>query len=140
MPIVVKALPEEEYNLWLSDKREAAAAMKALTEKTFTFDELYAQGESVYNSTCAACHQANGQGIPGTFPAIKDSKIATGSMQDHLDMVVNGSSKNPAMQAFGPQLSEVDIASVITYQRNAFGNNMGDTIQPIDVLKFKQGQ
>lgn len=140
MPIVVKALPEEEYNLWLTDKREAAAAMKALTEKTFTFDELYAQGEKVYNATCAACHQANGQGIPGTFPAIQGSKIATGSMQDHLNMVVNGSSKNPAMQAFGPQLSEVDIASVITYQRNAFGNNMGDTLQPIDVLKYKQGQ
>ncbi len=140
MPIVVKALPQDEYDQWLSDKREAAAAMKALTEKTFTFDELYAQGEQVYNTVCVACHQPGGVGVPGTFPAIKGSKIATGSLPEHLNMVVNGSSKNPAMQAYGPQLSEVDIASVITYQRNAFDNNMGDSVQPIDVLKFKQGQ
>ncbi|GAB3111014.1 cytochrome c oxidase subunit II [Aestuariicella hydrocarbonica] len=140
MPIVVKALPQDEYDQWLDEKREAAAAIKALTEKTFEFDELYAQGEKIYNSVCAACHQPGGAGIPGTFPAIKGSPIATGPMQAHLEMVVHGSSKNPAMQAYGPQISEVDIASVITYQRNAFGNNMGDSVQPIDVLKFKQGK
>ncbi|NIB39521.1 cytochrome c oxidase subunit II [Pseudomaricurvus alkylphenolicus] len=140
MPIVVKALPQPEYDAWLVAKREQAAALKALTEKTFTFDELYAQGEKVYGTVCVACHQSGGEGVPGVFPAIKASAIATGGMNGHLDMVVNGSSKNPAMQAYGPQLSEVDIASVVTYQRNAFGNNMGDSIQPIDVLKFKQGQ
>lgn len=140
MPIVVQALPQQEYDSWLIAKREEAESLKALTEKTFEFDELYAQGESVYNTVCAACHQAGGVGVAGVFPAIKDSVIATGDIAGHLSMVVNGSSKNPAMQAYGPQLSEVDIASVITYQRNAFGNNMGDSIQPIDVLKFKQGQ
>lgn len=139
MPIVVKALPQDEYDQWIDTKKKSAAAMKALTEKEFTFDELYAQGETVYNRVCAACHQANGLGVPGAFPAIKDSPIAMGSMSGHLDMVVNGSAKNPAMQAFGPQLSEVDLAAVITYQRNAFGNNMGDSVQPIDILKFKQG-
>lgn len=139
MPIVVKALPQDEYDQWIDAKKKSAAAMKALTEKEFTFDELYAQGETVYNRVCAACHQANGLGVPGAFPAIKDSPIAMGSMSGHLDMVVNGSAKNPAMQAFGPQLSEVDLAAVITYQRNAFGNNMGDSVQPIDILKFKQG-
>ncbi|WP_295802740.1 cytochrome c oxidase subunit II [uncultured Microbulbifer sp.] len=137
MPIVVKAVPEDEYHSWLSDRAEQAARIKELTNKTFTFDELYERGEKIYASTCAACHQPNGQGVPGAFPAIAGSKVATGPMDGHLNMVVNGSSKNPAMQAFGAQLSEVDIAAVITYQRNAFGNNMGDTVQPIDILNFK---
>ncbi|WP_231758904.1 cytochrome c oxidase subunit II [Microbulbifer elongatus] len=137
MPIVVKAVPEDEYHSWLSDRAAAAARIKELTNKTFTFDELYARGEKIYNSACVACHQANGQGIPGTFPAIAGSKVATGPMDGHMSMVVNGSPSNPAMQAFGAQLSEVDLAAVITYQRSAFGNNMGDTVQPIDILNFK---
>ena len=138
MPIVVKALPQDEYDAWLLAKREEAAKLKALTEKTFSFDELYEQGEQRYATSCAACHGMQGEG--GVGPAIKDSPIATGLMAGHMSMVVNGSSTNPMMAAYGPQLSEVDIASVITFQRNAFGNNMGDSIQPIDVLKFKQGQ
>ncbi|HEY8568129.1 cytochrome c oxidase subunit II [Microbulbifer sp.] len=137
MPIVVKAVPEDEYHSWLNDRAAAAARVKELTNKTFTFDELYERGKKVYASTCAACHQPNGQGVPGAFPAIAGSKVATGGMDGHLSMVVNGSAKNPAMQAFGAQLSEVDLAAVITYQRNAFGNNMGDTVQPIDILNFK---
>ncbi|WP_201276890.1 cytochrome c oxidase subunit II [Microbulbifer sp. ALW1] len=137
MPIVVKAVPEDEYHSWLNGRAADAARIKELTNKTFTFDELYARGEKVYNSTCVACHQSKGQGVPGAFPAIAGSKIATGPMDGHMSMVVNGSPKNPAMQAFGAQLSEVDIAAVITYQRSAFGNNMGDTVQPIDILNFK---
>ncbi len=140
MPIVVKALPQAEYDAWLKDKKDEAEKLRALTEKTFSFDELYAQGEQVYNRVCAACHQVNGQGVPPTFPAMAGSVVATGPVHDHIKMVVNGSEKNPAMQAFGAQLSEVDIAAVITYERNAFGNNMGDSVQPIDILKFKQGQ
>ncbi|MBY6190786.1 cytochrome c oxidase subunit II [Microbulbifer agarilyticus] len=137
MPIVVKAVPEDEYHSWLSDRAAAAARIKELTNKTFTFDELYARGEEIYKSACVACHQAKGEGIPGTFPAIAGSAIATGPMDAHMSMVVDGSPSNPAMQAFGAQLSEVDLAAVITYQRSAFGNNMGDTVQPIDVLNFK---
>ncbi len=137
MPIVVKALPQEEYDQWLMAKREEAATMKALTEKTFSFDELYAKGEERYATSCAACHGGGGEG--GVGPAIKGSAIATGPMTDHMSMVINGSASNPMMAAFGPQLSEVDLAAVITYQRNAFGNEMGDSVQPIDVLKFKQG-
>lgn len=139
MPIEVHALPQDEYREWLLAKKEEAATLRALTEKEFSFDELYAQGETVYQRVCAACHQADGSGVAGVFPAIKGSPLATGPLPGHMDIVVNGSKKNPAMQAFGPQLSEVDIAAVLTYQRNAFGNNMGDSVQPIDVLKFKQG-
>ncbi|MFC6981567.1 cytochrome c oxidase subunit II [Microbulbifer taiwanensis] len=140
MPIVVKAVPQAEYDSWLGERAESTAKMKALTEKTFTFDELFAQGEKVYNRACAACHQPNGQGVPGVFPAIAGSKVAMGPLDAHLSMVIHGSPNNPAMQAFGPQLSEVDLAAVITYQRNAFGNDMGDTVQPIDILNFKNKQ
>ncbi|SHF34137.1 cytochrome c oxidase subunit 2 [Microbulbifer donghaiensis] len=140
MPIVVKAVPEAEYTAWLDERAAAAVKMRELTEKTFTFDELLAQGEKVYNRACAACHQPNGQGVPPTFPAIAGSKIATGPLDGHMSMVIRGSQKNPAMQAFGEQLSEVDLAAVITYQRNAFGNDMGDTVQPIDILNFKNKQ
>ena len=140
MPIVVEALSEEDYAAWLVDKKAEAAKLKALTEKEFTFDELYSQGEAVYGKNCAACHQGDGQGVAGTFPAIAGSAIATGVLGGHMEMVINGSSSNPMMSAFGAQLSEVDLASVITYQRNAFGNNMGDQVQPIDVLKFKQAK
>lgn len=140
MPIVVKALPQDEYDSWLAEKQAETIKLRELTNKTFTFDELYSKGETVYNNVCAACHQVNGEGVPPTFPAIAGSKIATGSMADHLDMVVHGSKKNPAMRAFGGELSEVDVAAVITYQRNSWDNNMGDSIQPIDVLKFKEGK
>ena len=140
MPIVVKAVPQAEYDSWLEERAASAAKMRELTEKTFTFDELLARGKEVYNRNCAACHQPNGQGVPPTFPAIAGSAVATGALDGHLSMVVNGSPKNPAMQAFGAQLSEVDIAAVITYQRNAFGNDMGDTVQPIDILNFKNKQ
>ncbi|MCV6614462.1 MAG: cytochrome c oxidase subunit II [Cellvibrionaceae bacterium] len=138
MPIVVKAVEQQEYDAWLAERRAASAKLKALSEQTFSFDELYAQGQQVYEQLCAACHQANGEGVPPMFPAIKDSPVATGAMDKHLDMVINGSPSNPTMAAFGPQLSELDIAAVVTYQRNAFGNNMGDQLQPIDVLKAKQ--
>lgn len=138
MPIVVKAVPQEQYDQWISERREMAAKLKAMANQTFSFDELYSKGEQVYNTVCAACHQANGEGIPPTFPAIKGSPVATGPLAGHMDMVINGSRTNPAMAAFGDQLSEVDLAAVVTFQRNAFGNNMGDTIQPIDVLKAKQ--
>ncbi|MEX2964010.1 cytochrome c oxidase subunit II [Microbulbifer sp. TYP-18] len=140
MPIVVKAVPQAEYDAWLEERAASAAKVRQLTQQTFTFDELMARGQDVYNRNCAACHQPNGQGVPPTFPAIAGSKVATGPLDGHLGIVVDGSPTNPAMQAFGPQLSEVDLAAVITYQRNAFGNDMGDTVQPIDILNFKNKQ
>jgi cytochrome c oxidase subunit 2 len=139
MPIVVNAVPEEEYNVWLADKKAKATALRQLAEKAFTRDELMARGEEAYNRSCAACHMANGEGIAGAFPALKGSKIATGPVKDHLAIVVHGKT-GTAMQAFGSQLSEVDLAAIITYERNAWGNNTGDLVQPVDVLKFKQGQ
>lgn len=139
MPVVVNAVPEAEYNIWLADKKAKAVALRELTGKTFTRDELMAKGEEAYNRSCASCHMANGEGIAGAFPALKGSKIATGPVKDHLEIVVNGK-VGTAMQAFGSQLSEVDLAAIITYERNAWGNAAGDLVQPVDVLKHKQGQ
>ncbi|MGB2739831.1 MAG: cytochrome c oxidase subunit II [Cognaticolwellia sp.] len=102
-------------------------------DKTYSKDELMTMGEKVYMTACAACHQAAGQGMAPVFPALKGSAIATGDVAIHLDMVLNGSKKNPAMAAFGSQLTKTQIAAVVTFERNAWGNNTGDLVQPADV-------
>lgn len=137
MPIEVHAVTQEKYDAWLAKRREQAIAIKEAAKQTLTFDELYANGEAVYQKQCAACHQADGQGVSGVFPAIAGSPIAMGDVSSHLDRVING---GVGMPPFGEQLTPVDAAAVITFQRNAFGNNMGDLVQPIDILKFQQGQ
>ena len=114
-----------------------AAEIKELMGKQFTLDEQMVAGKAVYNQYCMACHGANGEG--GVGKAIAGSPIATGTIAEHLGPSVNGV-PGTAMQAFGAQLNDVDMAAVVTYQRNAFGNNMGDVVQPIDVYNFKQGQ
>ena len=111
----------------------AAAAAGAATSKTYTLDELKTEGEKVYGRSCLACHQANGQGVPGAFPALAHGAITTGPIAGHIDIVLNGSKKNPAMAAWKGQLSDVEIAAVITYERNAFGNAIADLIQPKEI-------
>ena len=101
--------------------------------KVYSQDELMTMGEKVYMTACVACHQASGQGMAPVFPALKGSAIATGDIAVHVDMVLNGSKKNPAMAAFGGQLTKTQIAAVVTYERNAWGNNTGDLVQPADV-------
>jgi len=101
-----------------------------------SLDELMSKGEAVYNAQCLACHGAQGEG--GVGNAIAGSAIALGDIGTHLDVGIKGVA-GTAMQAFGRQLNDVDMAAVITYQRNAFGNNTGDVIQPSDVASHKQG-
>jgi cytochrome c oxidase subunit 2 len=132
MPIVVIAKNEADYGKWLSAQKTASDAVAAAAEREWEISELLERGEKVYGGTCAACHQANGEGIPGAFPAIKDSAVATGPAGDHLALVMNGKA-GTAMTAFAGQLSDVDLAAVVTYQRNAWGNNVGDLIQPAEV-------
>jgi cytochrome c oxidase subunit 2 len=133
MPIVVKAVTQPEYDKWVADQKMAMAQEQAAASQKMTLSELMAKGEKLYNGTCAACHQANGMGIPGVFPHLKGSPIATGPLPAHLDIVIHGSKKNPAMAAFGQQFNDVDLAAIITYERNAWGNNTGDAVQPSDV-------
>ena len=129
MPIVVKAVPEAEYQSWLKAQKAGVVEDSIAAEKTWSRDELITRGEGVYNTSCVACHQANGQGIPGAFPAIAGSPIVNGDAATHLSTVYNGVS-GTTMLAFGKQLSDIDIASVVTFQRNAFGNSVGDSVQP----------
>ncbi len=132
MPIVVEAKSETDYLAWLDEKKAEKAAAAASAEKTWTMDELMAHGETTYNTYCAACHQVNGEGLPNVFPGLKGSAIAVGDIAKHIEVVVDGV-PGTGMQAFGPQLNDADLAAIITYERNAWGNNTGDMVQPSDV-------
>ena len=141
MPIVVEALSQADFDIWVAEQKNqastAAAEAEASLSKSLSMDELMAQGEQVYMSRCAACHQPNGMGLPGVFPPMKGSPITTGPLMDHLEMVINGKA-GTAMQAFGKQLTAQEIAAVITYERNAWDNNTGDTVQAADVSQHGQ--
>jgi cytochrome c oxidase subunit 2 len=132
MPIVLIAKTEEDYAAWVAEQKGAAAAEAESAGKTWSMDELMAKGEQVYNTNCAACHQATGAGIPGVFPAIAGGAISTGDLAGHMNIVMNGK-PGTAMQAFGAQLSDVDLAAVITFERNGFGNDKGDMVQPSEI-------
>jgi cytochrome c oxidase subunit 2 len=113
-------------------KAEPVAPAEDLA-KVYNLDELMTMGEEVYLTACAACHQANGMGVPPAFPALKGSAMVTNDIAGHIDIVVNGSKTNPAMASFAAQLTKTQIAAVVTYERNAWGNNTGDLVQPADV-------
>ncbi len=136
MPVVVHAVSPDEFSAWLGAKRSAGAAEAALAEQEMSLADLLTRGEQVYGGQCLACHGANGEG--GVGKAIAGSAVALGDISKHLEVGIKGVS-GTAMQAFGGQLSDVDMAAVITYQRNAFGNNTGDVVQPADVANFKKG-
>lgn len=138
MPIVVRAVPQEEFDAWIADQQLAMAANDAAADKQWAHQELVSVGQKVYEANCMSCHQAEGQGIPGMFPAIAGSDVATGSMGKHLDTVMNGV-EGSMMSSFSQVLSDADIAAVITYQRNAFGNETGDTLQPSSVRSLRAG-
>jgi len=137
MPVVVEVKSKEDFATWLAERKQAALAEKELTSKQWSKDELYARGEKAYQTNCTACHQATGEGLPPMFPALKGSKIATGPIADHLSIVLHGK-PGTAMAAYGKQLSPVDIAAIITYERNAWGNAVGDMLTPQDVVAAQQ--
>jgi len=135
MPIVVEVMEHDKYSQWVAAQQQQSAETAVDVNKEFTMDELKAKGEKVYAGMCAACHQANGKGIPGTFPGLDGSKITTGPKADHIKMVVNGKA-GTAMAAF-KHLSDVDIAAVVTYERNAWGNTTGEIVQPSEIKEFR---
>lgn len=130
MPIVVIAKTESEYRQWVAEQKAQKEEKKVDVSKAMSVDELIAKGREVYKSNCAACHMPEGEGLPGTFPAIKGSSVALGPLDDHVKLVVRGKG---AMPAFGDILNDAEIAAVVTYQRNGLGNNKGDSIQPADL-------
>jgi cytochrome c oxidase subunit 2 len=136
MPIVVEAVEPEKYAQWVDQQKKKSAATAVDPNKQFTLDELKAEGEKVYAGNCVACHQANGKGIPGTFAALDGSKVATGPKADHIGIVMNGKT-GTAMAAF-KHLSDVQIAAVVTYERNSWGNTTGDVVQPSEINEFRK--
>jgi len=137
MPIVLEAVTADQYQVWLDDQRAAAKAEAAAALGNFSHEELMTKGAEVYARSCAACHGGQGEGMGSVFPALAGSAIATGDIAAHIDIVLKGKS-GTAMQAFGVQLSEVDLAAVITYERNAWGNDTGDTVTPKMIINAKQ--
>ncbi|MEH6455188.1 MAG: cytochrome c oxidase subunit II [Cocleimonas sp.] len=133
MPVVVIAKPQAEYDAWVVEQEAKQIAIAEAASGTKTKEELMVQGQKIYSSNCAACHGATGAGVPGVFPAITGSSIVNNpDTAAHINILLNGVAGS-AMQAFGKQLNDGDIASVITYQRNALGNSEGTVVQPTDI-------
>ncbi|MFT4608572.1 MAG: cytochrome c oxidase subunit 2 [Gammaproteobacteria bacterium] len=129
MPIVVEAVTQADYEKWLVGKKAKALAVAAAAEEKWSMEDLIAKGEAVYKVNCSGCHGVTGAGIPGVFPAMTGSDIVLGDIAEHIDIIVNGRA-GTAMAAFKAQLSDVDIAAVVTFERNGLGNSVGDMVQP----------
>ena len=152
MPIVVEVLTTDAYAAWVTENRgeqdvvevvavedavtvaavEEGAAAVAAEEAEWSMETAMSSGESLYGTHCVACHQANGQGLPPAFPSLVDSAIVAGDVGEHIGTVVNGR-PGTAMVAFGSQLSDQEIASIVTYERNAWGTESGDLVAPADI-------
>ncbi|MHB1943201.1 MAG: cytochrome c oxidase subunit II [Acidiferrobacteraceae bacterium] len=159
MPIVVVAKSQVGFQRWVRKEQAAQAKQVAETSATMTKGALLAHGKKVFQNNCSVCHQATGLGIPGTFPPIaaghpfqappqmtqaiqkrgfyKNGVVVIGPVANHIQIVLHGIPDTP-MPAFASQLSDIDIAAVITYERNSFGNHTGDVIQPNEVRNARE--
>jgi cytochrome c oxidase subunit 2 len=135
MPIVVNVVSEEEYTKWAEGKKKEMAAKADDPNKTWTIDELKQRGEKVYTANCVACHQANGKGVPGAFPSLDGSPVVNGPKAEQIKVVLNGRKGMPSFK----QLSDTEIAAVITYTRNSWSNKAQENIvQPAEVLAARK--
>ena len=140
MPVVVKVVEKDEYNDWVLAKKEEAIKLAELTEKEWSLAELTERGEGVYQKNCVACHQMNGEGLPPIFPALAGSDIVMFDKNRNVEILMEGV-QGAAMQSFASQLSEVDMAAVITYTRQAWGNaenGDGEYVVPSDIVEYKK--
>jgi cytochrome c oxidase subunit 2 len=148
MPIVVRVVPQDEYTKWVGERKKIAAGIEAPApvasaapsaaaapadeSKPLPLAELVSRGEKIYAANCIACHQATGQGTPAMkAPALAGNKLVTGADREPIDTVLNGR-PNTAMQPFKQQLSDAEIAAVLTYVRNSWGNKASE-VQPAEV-------
>ncbi len=137
MPIVVHAVEQEEYDAWYAERQETARVTREMANNVVTMEESIANGGDIYTRNCVACHQATGTGLPPAFPALAGSDIVTGDLRANIDLLINGV-PGTAMAAYGRQLNPVELAAVVTYIRNSFGNATGDLVQPADVNTILQ--
>ena len=139
MPIVVKVVEQEEYDLWVDNKKQEAIKLAELTTKDWSTEELVQRGQEVYEKNCVSCHMAEGQGIRGIFPALAGSEIALYDKDRHIEILMEGV-QGAAMNSFD-YLSEVELAAVITYSRQAWGNaeeGDGEVVVPKDIVEYKE--
>lgn len=140
MPVVVKVVEKDEYSDWVLAKKKEAIKLAELTEKEWSLTELTERGEGVYQKNCVACHQMNGEGLPPIFPALAGSDIVMFDKDRNVEILMEGV-QGAAMQSFANQLSEVDMAAVITYTRQAWGNaenGDGEYVVPSDIVEYKK--
>jgi cytochrome c oxidase subunit 2 len=131
MPIVVEVKSAEDYKAWVDGKKKEMLAKADDPTKEWALADLNDRGAKVYASNCVACHQASGKGVPGAFPALEGSKLVLGKQEDQIAILLNGK-QGTAMASF-KQLSDVELAAVATYTRNAWGNKAEDNlVQPKD--------
>lgn len=144
MPIVVQAVSEDQFNLWVNQQpkvedKYAQQNLPAAAPKTMSMGELMSAGKNKYEQVCSACHKADGLGFPPLFARLKGSSIAVGKpIERHINVILHGV-PGTAMQAYADQLTDEEIAEITTYERNAWGNNTGDLVQPADVAALRQG-
>jgi len=137
MPIVVRVVEQAEFDTWLAEQQSKAAAGPDL--KGFaSMNEALSAGKEIFNGRCAACHGMNGEG--GIGAKLAGGAIATGPVAGHINFVIHGSPKNPMMAAYEGQLTAKELAAVITYERNSFGNSTGDLVQPADVESAEKAE
>ncbi len=136
MPVVVDVLSADDYAKWVDGQKKKMAASADDPNKTYTMNELKTRGQQVYVSNCAVCHQPTGKGA-GQFPALDGSKVANGPIAEHVKIVLHGKGAMPPWQS---TLNDVEIASVVTYERNTWGNHTGDILQPKQVAGARNGK
>jgi cytochrome c oxidase subunit 2 len=143
MPIVVKAVSDEEFAKWVAGQTKvrdqyAELENQPAAQVKMTRSELITLGKQKYEQVCAACHRADGKGLPPVYPPLKGSSVAVGRPTNrHIDIILNGV-PGTAMQAFKDQLTDQEVAAITTYERNAWDNNTNDEIQPADVAQVRQ--
>ena len=135
MPIHVKVVSAEEYTQWVDGQKKAMAAKADDPSKVWELDALKARGEKVYAANCVACHQASGKGA-GPIKALDGSAIVLNDPAKQIQILLNGAA-NGAMPAW-KQLSDTEIAAVITYTKNSWSNNTGKVIQPAEIVAARK--
>jgi cytochrome c oxidase subunit 2 len=134
MPIVVEVKSKEDYAAWRDEQKKKSAAAAENPDKVWELADLVSHGQQVFNANCAACHQATGTGNQAIgAPALVGDKVVLGPKDHQIDVVLNGQN-NGKMPPWKGVLSDVDIASAITYTRNSWGNKAQENVvQPSEV-------
>ena len=136
MPIVVRVVSQEDYTAWVEQKKKEMGAAGDDPSKVYTLDEQKERGAKVYAENCAACHQPNGKGA-GAVPALDGSKMVNGPKEAQYNILLNGKG---AMPKWAGVISDGDIAAVMTYTRNAWGNKTGEVIQTQEIITVRSGK